>query len=247
MGTKVGRGRGWHSGMGRTIALACLIIVTQVGCQVGKPVVTQATWVRQVEARPQLVMRCYYGPAEGVKQMIEELQDVARPVRGVTRLGNGAVALGFQNERGRWLRAFECGGMLLVEGAEGQPYRLVVENKTDVILEVLPSVDGLDLQSGTALELKQRGRMMPPRGKTVFDAISGADGKAAPLKFRAVKGTQALYQISSTGTLGAVQLAVFLGQGTDTFDARPPLARRNRARSFPDRQFEPMLLPYQYR
>lgn len=229
------------------MAFAWVMLAAQVGCHVGKQEVTQATWVRQVEARPQQVMRCYYGPPEGVKAMIEELQDVARPVRGMVRLVNGAVALGFQNERGRWLRAFECGGMLLVEGAEGQSYRLVVENKTDVILEVLPSVDGLDLQSGEALELKQRGRMVPPRGKTVFDAISGADGKAEKLKFRAVKGTQALYQISSTGTLGAVQVAVFLGQGTDTFDARPPLARRNRARSFPDRQFEPMLLPYQYR
>jgi hypothetical protein len=229
------------------VGVASLLVMTS--CQVGekaKPA-GAAGWVRQVEARPQQVARCYYGPAEVIRTMIEELEDVAQPVRGLSRFGNGAVAVGFKDERGRWMPAVECGGVLLVEGTEGQAFQLVVENKTDVILELLPSVDGLELETGAPLALTSRGRLVPPRGKVSFGQIQGAEGKAELLRFRAVSGPQALYQISTTGTLGAVQVAVFVGAGSDTFDARPPLARRNRTRTFPQTHHEPLLLPYQYR
>jgi len=249
MGKTEGRGMGGGIPSGGAVLLGIFSFFVLASCQHGnngKPA-GGLEWVRQVEARPQLVARCYYGPPEVIRTMIEELQDVARPVRGLTRFGNGAVAVGFKDERGRWMQAVECGGMLLVEGMEGQAFQLVVENKTDVILELLPSVDGLDLDTGAPLELTSRGRLVPPRARVLFGLINGPEGKAEPLRFRAVSGPQALYQISTTGTLGAVQVAIFLGAGTDTFDSRPPLARRNHARTFPQRRHEPILLPYQYR
>lgn len=248
MGKKAGRGMGAVQVGGRILAIL-LALVLIAGCQVaerGKHA-GKTGWVRQVEARPQQVLRCYYGPPEVIRMMIDELGDVAVPVRGLSRFGNGAVAAGFKDERGRWLRGVECGGVLLVEGTEDQVYRLVVENRTDSLLELLPSVDGLDLESGMALDLNTPGRQVPPRATTLFSFINGPDVKAGPLKFRAISGPQAIHQISSKGTLGSVQVAVFLAEGADTFQARPPLARRNKARTFPQRHHEPLLLPYQYR
>lgn len=248
MGKMEGRGMEVVKSGGRVL-MGLWVVVSMMGCEVGqtaKPAAGSA-WTRQVDERPQQVLRCYYGPPDVIRAMIEELEDVAVPVRGLSRFGNGAVAAGFKNERGQWLRGVECGGMLLVEGSEGQVYQLVVENKTDVALELLPSVDGLDLESGEVLELKSRGRVVPPRGTTQFSFINGADGKAEPLRFRSITGPQAIHQISSTGTLGVVQVAVFQAQGTDTFESRPPSARRIHGRTFPQRHHEPLLLPYQYR
>lgn len=209
-------------------------------------------WRRATLDTPQLLARCFYGPRAVTDALVAEMEDVAVPARRWTRLGNGMISLRIENGRGRRLPAVECGGHLVVIGDAGQPWRLWVKNETDVPLEVLPIVDGLDLESGEPGDLARRGRVLPPRQKTVFTAMAGPEGKAAPLTFREVADTQALHRVSSTGTAGSVVVAVFLPAGKDSFDSRPLLERRlpplhGGPGAVPARRYEPMLLPYQYR
>jgi hypothetical protein len=209
-------------------------------------------WQRASSEAPHLLVRAFYGKPEIAEAMMRELEDVARPVRRWARQGNGAVSVRFVNERGRALRVAECGGQLIVEGQPGQAYALKVRNETDVTIEVLPMVDGLDLETGEAADLARAGRRVAPRKETVFAVRAGADGKGEALRFREVNGPEALRRTAPTGTLGSVVVAVFLGEGTDSFDDRPALQRRRpgtfpQPGSFPQRRYEPMLLPYQYR
>jgi hypothetical protein len=235
-----GRLAGWTL----VAAVACLS-----GCVISptpKKKAGSGEWQRTMGATPQLVGTCFYGPKGVSEALLLEMEDVVRPVRRVMRIGNGALSMGLTDERGRKLKAVECGGYLVVQAEAGQSYQLVVENESDVPWEVLPSVDGLDLESGEPADLTRRGRVVPPRGKTVFTSMRGEDGKAVPLRFRQVADTSARYRTNSTGTLGSVVVAGFLGAGTESFDTRPLLTRR-RTGGFPERRYEPMLLPYQYR
>ncbi len=209
-------------------------------------------WKRSIEDTPQLLARCFYGPREVTDALVTEMEDVAVPARRWARFGNGMISLRVENGQGRMLPALECGGHLVVVGDAGQSWRLWVSNETDVPIEVLPMVDGLDLESGGPADLARSGRVLPPRQKTVFTTMAGEGGKAAPLTFREVADTQALHRITPTGTAGSVVVAVFLPAGRDSFDSRPLLERRlpplhSGGGTTPRRRYEPMLLPYQYR
>jgi len=162
------------------------------------------------------------------------------------------VSVRFVDERGRGLRTVEGGGRLIVEGRPGQVYAIQVRNETDVIVEILPMVDGLDLEKGLGAGLEMAGRRVGPRQETVFGTRASADGKGESLRFGEGAGPVAVHRESLTGTDGSVVIAVFLGKGVDSFADRPA-RERLRANAFgepgafPQRRYEPMRLPYQYR
>lgn len=209
-------------------------------------------WQRTDGETPQMLVRVFYGTSEQVQAMLGELGDVVRPVRRWARQGNGAVSIRFVDDRGRALRTVESGGQLLVEGQPGQVYAVKIRNETDVILEVLPMADGLDLETGREADLGRSGRWVGPRKETVFDSRGTVTGKGEPLQFREGVGPSVVHRWSPTGTAGSVLVAVFLGKGDDSFD---DMSARERLRTgvighqgtFPQRRYEPMRLPYQYR
>jgi len=206
-------------------------------------------WERATGNTPSGMVRCFYAPPELTAQMIDDLEDVALPVRGLRRMGNGMMSVGFTDGAGRWLPTLECGGYLIVEGKEGQGYQVVVKNETDVPLEILPSADGLDLETGEGAELGRAGRIVAPRATTVFSSQTSSVSKPVPLVFREINSTHALLQITPSGTLGAVQVLAFLRAGQDSFEVRSMRERRlPRAATTgaPQRRSEPVLPPYQY-
>ena len=222
-------------------------------CAATKPVaLAPDSWERATPKTPQMLARLFYGPRSITDALLLEMQDVALPARRWTRCGNGMISLRAENDRGRRLPALQCGGQLVVVGEPGTAWRLWVRNETDVPIEVLPSVDGLDLETGKPADLALRGRLLGPRESVAFASMAGAAGKETPLTFREVKDTSALYRMTTTGTLGMVVVAVFLPKDVDSFDSQPLLQRRlpslhGGPGALPNRRYQPMLLPYQYR
>ncbi len=212
---------------------------------------TAAEWQRSTPETAQLLARSFYGPRGVTDQIVMELGDVVVPARRRTRFGNGMISLSFLDARGGRLPAVECGGHLVVEGNPGQPWQLLVENETDIPLEILPSADGLDLETGAPSDLSRRGRIVPPRGETTFSTRAGAEGRAEPLTFSAIVDAGAIHRVHTGGTHGSIVVAVFMQPGQDSFDSRPLLERRqstlhSQPGSVPMRRYQPMLLPYQY-
>lgn len=236
------------------LRIGMTLVVALSSCVV-QPLTKQTkaeVWQRKDPETPQLLVRSYYGTPDQVKALVTELGDVVRPVRKWARQGNGAVSLRFVDEQGRSLRTVESGGHLVVEGQPGQAYAIRIRNETDVKLEVLPIVDGLDLETGLEAELRRAGKMLGPRDDVAFGGRSGTGGKEEVLRFRGGEGVTALHRWNPSGTVGSVVLAIFVGQGEDSFDDRPvservqPMAIGNQG-SFPQRRTEPMRIPYQYR
>ena len=240
---------GWgFRGVGLILLMTLSSCVVQPVTKRGKGEI----WQRTDAGTPQLLVRAYYGTPEEVQAILAELGDVVRPVRRWAKQGNGAVSMRFVDERGRALRTVESGGHLIVEGRPGQAYAIRIRNETDVILEVLPMVDGLDLETGLVAELGRAGKMVGPRKEVVFGSRAVTGGKGEALRFRENEGAAALHRWSPTGTAGSVLVAVFLGQGDDSFEDMParerlrPVAIGNQG-TFPQPRAEPMRLPYQYR
>lgn len=258
MGIKAGGGRAIHQAMcwahgWRWRAQLAIAAFALIGCaQTQTARLTADDWQRATPNTPQLIARSFYGPRSITDALILEMQDAALSARRWTRFGNGMVSLRFENDRGRRLPAVQCGGHLVVTGEPGQAWRLLVKNETDVPIEVLPSVDGIDLETGEVADLRRRGRLLAPRETTLFTSIADAEGRAVPLAFREISDTSALHRITPTGTLGSVIVCVFLPDGKDSFFTRPLLERRlpdlpGALGTIPRRRYEPMLLPYQYR
>lgn len=236
----------WRAGL-----LLLLVLPSCVVAPLTKKAGSSA-WQRSEKEAPHLLARLFYGDAETTRSMVAELGDVVRPVRRWSRQGNGAVSVRLEDERGKSLPMVECGGYLIVEGNPGQTYALRVRNETDVTLEVLPMVDGLDLESGQEARLERVGRLVGPRKETLFSTRSGADGKGESLRFLANQDLEKLHRTHSTGTAGSLVIAVFLGEGDESFQNRPARERRRpgifpQPGSFPERRYEAMLIPYQYR
>lgn len=238
---------------GWCLILGILFVLGLSACASSKPVpLAPDTWQRATPRTPQLVARVFYGPHAISDALVLEMQDVALPAPRWTRCGNGMISLRAETDRGRRLPALQCGGQLVLMGEPGTAWRLQVRNETDVPIEVLPSVDGLDLETGAPADLSKRGRLLGPRETVVLASMAGQDGKAVPLAFREVRDTSALYRLTPTGTLGSVVVSVFLAKDSDSFDSQPLLQRRlpslhGGPGALPNRRYQPMLLPYQYR
>lgn len=160
----------------------------------------------QTDATPHLVARVVYAAPERIGPMIERQGDVPEPQRGLARMGDGTIDLGFQDvATGRWIESSLCGGTLFVAGLPNQAYRIVLKNRTPLPLEVRVGVDGKDLATGAPGSLRRGGSRVEGKGTLTLDRSS-----QGLLLFRQVISDAALFDTSAQGRTGLIQLAVFL-------------------------------------
>jgi hypothetical protein len=119
------------------------------------------------------------------------------------------------------LKNFQSGDKRYVEGKEGQRYMLVVKNKAKSRLEVVLSVDGLDVMDGKSASVRKRGYIINP-GKTL--EVKGwrtSQGTVASFRFSGVGGSYANLKHGDTRNVGVIGLAVFTEKGVDPFTWMP--------------------------
>src|SRR5215217_7365691 len=78
----------------------------------------------------------------------------------------GLVSAGLRDQSGRFLPGLIVGDRWFVVGEEGRRYSIVVRNRSALRLEVVLSVDGLDVIDGQAASFRKGGYVIPPRGET---------------------------------------------------------------------------------
>ncbi|MBE2283214.1 MAG: hypothetical protein IAE77_07115 [Prosthecobacter sp.] len=160
----------------------------------------------QTATTPHLVARAVYAAPDRIGPMMDRQGDVPEPQRGLARMGDGTVDLGFQDvATGRWIESSLCGGTLFVAGLPNQAYRIVVKNRTPLPLEVRVGVDGRDLATGAPGSLSRGGSRVEGKGTLTLEHSS-----QGPLLFRQVSSDAALFDTSAQGRPGLIQLAVFL-------------------------------------
>lgn len=144
------------------------------------------------------------------------------------------VDVGLRDEGGRMLRGVMANGRRFVVGEEGRRYSIVVRNRSDMRLELVASVDGLDVIDGRKASFSKRGYLMQPRSKLVIEGFRQSTEAIAAFRFGPVRESYANQKYHNTRNVGVVGIAVFNEGGTNPFSDEET-RRRLKANPFPNR------------
>ncbi|WP_437282329.1 hypothetical protein WME90_17675 [Sorangium sp. So ce375] len=95
-----------------------------------------------------------------------------------------------------------------VEGRSGQRYALRVRNLTGARVEVVPTVDGLDVQSGKDASFDARGLVIRAHESFDFTGFRISQAEVATFRFGSIEQSYAA-QIGKPRNVGVIGLAVF--------------------------------------
>jgi hypothetical protein len=150
--------------------------------------------------------------------------------RGMQTAANGLVEWGVKGSFGS-LKNYHSDNRRFVVGRQGQRYSLVVKNLAKSRLEVVLSVDGLDVLDGKTAGMKKRGYIIAP-GKTL--QVKGwrtSSSSVASFEFSSVAGSYANLGSGETRNVGVIGMAVFTEKGVSPFAWMPDEVRRREAAS----------------
>ena len=124
-------------------------------------------------------------------------------------------------------------GRRLVAGAKDSTYSIVVKNRCKSALEIVASVDGLDVQDGQPAAFSKRGYIVEP-GKTLeIEGFRTSYSRVAAFKFSSVSNSYANMRHGNTRNVGVIGIAVFTQKNVNPWTWMPnEVNRRDTAQPF---------------
>ena len=158
--------------------------------------------------------------------------------RSVPILGEPAAALvtiELRDQSGRILPGLIVGDRWFVVGEEGHRYCIVVRNRSDFLLEIVLSVDGLDVIDGRPASFRKRGYIVNPHRKLVVEGFRQSTEAVAAFRFGSVRESCAAEKYhNNTRNVGIIGTALFNEVGSDPWTS-DEVRRRLKANPFPGR------------
>lgn len=180
--------------------------------------------------RPFAVAKIYYNDRAGVEALAAyHGGGPARPLE--LRVANGAVTVVLLNEEsGLPLDAVRAGDRTYVVGEEGQRYGIRLVNRTARRVEVVATVDGLDVINGRSGSYDNRGYILGPWETLDIDGFRRNEDEIAAFRFSRVSDSYAAHR-GSARDVGVIGVA-FFGQRGDDWSSEE-LRIRDTAQPFP--------------
>ncbi len=189
----------------------------------------QTSFVR-ASSKPAGTDVIYYNDSEGLDAMAGYKQRVA-PLQ--TAAGD-MVEWGVRG-RGGFLPSFKEGryGRRLVAGDKGSTYSIIVKNRCKSALEIVASVDGLDVQDGQPASFSKRGYIVEP-GKTLeIEGFRTSYSRVAAFEFSSVPNSYANLRHGNTRNVGVIGIAVFTRKNANPWTWMPDeVYQRDSAKPF---------------
>jgi hypothetical protein len=195
---------------------------------------------RRNSSTPDAVGSFHYNDKEGAKAMSELAGSNDLKRGGTFRLAGGKLRAALETWDGPFIQGdrlpwYESDGRVFVIGESGRAYSIVLENPTRDRLEVVVSVDGLDVLSGTPASVSKRGYVIAAGKRIEIDGMK-VNGKMRRFQFGSVRNSQAARSGGASGArnVGVVGVAVYVED-----EAAARMARiqegvaRGDARAFP--------------
>lgn len=160
----------------------------------------------------------------GYKERVEGLQTAA---------GN-LVEWGIKGGIG-FLPTYKTGysGRRLVAGQSNSQYTIVVRNRSKSALEIVASVDGLDVMDGRSASFSKKGYIVEPGATLEIDGFRTSYSTVAAFKFSSVMNSYANMRHGDTRNVGVIGLAVFTQKGVNPWTWMPDEVKgRYNARPF---------------
>ena len=176
--------------------------------------ITTVPFIRADLTNPFATASFFYNDEQGARDMAN-LSGFRRFAAGSVSAAGGVVSVGLRDEGGRFLSGFAASGKSYVVGEAGRRYIIVVHNNTDNRLEVVLSVDGLDVLDGKAASFNKRGYLVDPRAEVEIDGFRQSVDTVAAFRFGSVRGSYAAQKTGDARNVGVIGLAVFNERGTN--------------------------------
>jgi len=172
----------------------------------------------RASSKPAGVDLLYYNDPEGIEAMAASTSRVA----GLQCAAGDLVEWGVKGQGGFLPTYKEWGyGRRLVAGEKNRHYTISIRNRSKSTLEIVASVDGLDVQDGKSASFAKRGYLVDP-GKTLeIDGFRTSYSHVAAFKFSSVSNSYANLRHGDTRNVGVIGIAVFTQKGVDPWTWMP--------------------------
>ena len=194
--------------------------------------VATAAFIR-ASRQPLAVAAINYNAAAGIRAMAGAVEWR----RGWPFLNSPAGSLifvGLRDQSGNFLPGLNIGDRWFVVGEEGRRYSIVVRNRSDLRLEIVLSVDGLDVIDGRAAAFRKRGYIIDPHRQLVVEGFRQSTDAVAAFRFGSVRESYAHQKYGDTRNVGVIGVAIFNERGTNPWTDRE-VEKRLKAQPFPGR------------
>ncbi len=205
--------------------------------------VTTAPFVRADRMSPFATAQVYYNDPQGIAAMSDTLGGVRHHNRRFA-VGGGHVEIGLRDGSGRFLTGFSAGGHDYVTGLGGDRYTIYLKNHSPGRIEVVVSVDGLDVIDGKSASFSKRGYLLDPYGDLTIDGFRTSNSEVAAFRFGSVRDSYAARKHGDTRNVGVIGVALFNERGDSprfwgTPRSHGDVVRRHDANPFPSQYATP--------
>lgn len=172
----------------------------------------------------------FYNDAEGIKAMAGNRERVGAMQTAAGSLVEWGIKGGIGN-----LAAYKeyRGGRRFVAASKGGSYIIVVKNRSKSALEIVASVDGLDVMDGKTAGFSKRGYIVDAGETLEIDGFRTSQSKIAAFEFSGVSNSYANLKHGDTRNVGVIGLAVFTQKGVNPWTwTSDELRRRGSASPF---------------
>ncbi|MBT8044803.1 MAG: hypothetical protein KJO79_07620 [Verrucomicrobiae bacterium] len=188
------------------------------------------TSFRRSGSKPAGVSTIYYNDKEGVAAMTGGSWRYTGS--GMQRAAGGLVEWGVKSG---WstLKNYNAGRKRYVVGRKGSRYQLVIKNLCHSRLEVVLSVDGLDVMDGRPASFSKRGYIIQPGKTLTVKGFRTSQSAVAAFKFSSVSASYSNLRHGKTRNVGVIGMAVFTEKGIDPWKwSRSAVRQRHAASPF---------------
>lgn len=176
--------------------------------------ITTSPFVRG-DSVPFAMASLFYNDDAGARAMASANGSNARS-DGRVDIGNGVASVALKDgSSGRFFSGFEASGKEFIIGEVGARYSIVVTNNVPARLEVVVSVDGLDVLDGKSAATAKRGYLIEPNGTLEIDGFRQSTESVAAFRFGSVSESYASKKHGETRNVGVIGVALFNEQGSN--------------------------------
>lgn len=167
--------------------------------------------------------KVYYNDREGLKAMAPR----ARRGDRMRKAAGGRVEWGIRSGSSflptynEFASGWRGSGRRLVVGKEGSRYSIVIKNLCRGRVEVVVSVDGLDVIDGKAASVSKRGYVIAPNETLEIKGWRTSSDAVAQFRFSDVAGSYGNLRHGTHRNAGVIGLAVFDEKGVDPWKWMP--------------------------
>lgn len=199
--------------------------------------VQNTSFYRAEADHPFTTLGIYYNDASGVQAMAarggrSDFVDNTFPA------WNRALTVSLLDENRRPLPSTSSGGRLYVVGSSGQRYLIQIRNNTANRVEIVATVDGLDVIDGQPGSFQKRGYVMNAYGNLEIEGFRRSQDTVAAFRFGSVSDSYAERK-GEGRNVGVVGVAFFAEQGSNWQWTDQEVQRRHDADPFPNRYAQP--------